>query len=81
MEANNKPLDIFVGESAYLSASVTPNNATETGITWESNNTSVATVDEKGQVTAVKEGIAIILQDLLTIRRQKLILWLLVIRF
>lgn len=60
VEADNKPLDIFVGESAYLSASVTPNNATETGITWESNNTSVATVDEKGQVTAVKEGIAII---------------------
>lgn len=56
VEIKNKFEDIFVGDSTYLSASVTPNNATDTRINWESSDTSIATVNNNGLVTAVKEG-------------------------
>ncbi|MCI8933111.1 MAG: hypothetical protein HFE80_01155 [Clostridiaceae bacterium] len=47
-----------VGETATLSASVSPSNATDKFLDWSSSNTSVATVSSSGQVTAVGEGTA-----------------------
>ncbi|MCD7746606.1 MAG: Ig-like domain-containing protein [Lachnospiraceae bacterium] len=47
---------LSVGGKAYLSATFTPSNASEQGVTWTSSNTSVATVDEYGTVTALKLG-------------------------
>ncbi len=47
---------IAAGSSATLSASFTPSNASEQGLTWTSSNTSVATVDQNGKVTAVASG-------------------------
>lgn len=44
-----------VGQTVQLLASVAPATAVQT-ITWSSNNTSVATVDETGLVTAVGVG-------------------------
>lgn len=44
------------GETRLLTASVKPSNATNTGITWTSSNTSIATVNEAGQVTARSKG-------------------------
>ncbi len=41
-----------------LTANVTPDNATDKGVTWKSSNVEVATVDEKGVVTAVGIGSA-----------------------
>ncbi|MDR1792145.1 MAG: Ig-like domain-containing protein [Bacteroidales bacterium] len=49
-----------VGETASLTATVEPANATNKSVTWNSNNTSVATVSASGVVTAVSEGTAII---------------------
>lgn len=43
-----------------LVAEVLPYDATNTGVTWTSDNTAVATVDDKGVVTAVSDGVAMI---------------------
>ncbi len=47
---------IAVGSTQQLTASITPNNATEPGVQWSSNNTAVATVNGNGLVTAVDAG-------------------------
>ena len=52
-------LSLSVGSSAVLTASVTPENATNKTITWSSGNSSVATVKD-GKVTAVAPGTAVI---------------------
>ena len=46
--------------TAQLSATITPSNATDKSVRWESNNTSVATVDGNGLVTAISTGTAIV---------------------
>ena len=53
-------LTLAEGESATLAATVKPDNATNKTVTWSSDNTSVATVDANGKVTAVAEGTATI---------------------
>lgn len=54
--------EIKVGESFELSAKALPTDATEAlpALVWTSSDTSVATVDENGKVTAVGEGEAVI---------------------
>ena len=49
-------LKLTVGNSFRLTATVLPENATEKGVVWESKDESVATVDQEGLVSAVKEG-------------------------
>ena len=51
-------LGIGVGQSDTLRATVAPSNASDRSVTWSSSNTSVATVDSSGKVTAVKVGSA-----------------------
>ncbi len=46
------------GEQQTLTASIIPTNAANKNVTWKSNNTSVATVNSNGVVTAVGNGIA-----------------------
>lgn len=53
-------LELSEGDSATLTATVRPGYATDKTVTWSSSDTSVATVDQSGTVTAVKEGIATI---------------------
>ena len=48
-------LEIMEGKSASVTASVTPNNATDKSVTWTSSNEAVATVNG-GKITAVKPG-------------------------
>ena len=53
-------LSLFTGDTATLTATVEPSNATNKNVTWESSNKSVATVDANGLVTAVSAGTATI---------------------
>jgi uncharacterized protein YjdB len=53
-------LRINVGDSETLVATVKPDNATDKGVTWSSSDSAIATVDDTGKVTAVKEGSATI---------------------
>ncbi len=53
-------LTLTEGETGNLIATVQPENATNKNVTWESSDTSVATVDENGVVTAVGAGTATI---------------------
>ena len=48
------------GLTAAITATVTPDNATNKGVTYKSDKESVATVDSTGKVTAVGEGSATI---------------------
>ena len=52
-------LNLKKGESETLTATVSPDNATDKTITWSTSNAEVATV-ENGKVTAVKSGTATI---------------------
>ena len=56
---NKSELSLFTGESETLTATVTPNDATNQNVTWSSDNPEVATV-EGGNVTAVGAGTATI---------------------
>ena len=47
-------------DSDTLTATVLPDNATNKAVTWSSNDSTVATVDESGKVTAVAPGTATI---------------------
>ena len=47
---------LYVGNSVTINATVTPDNATDTTVTWSSSDESVATVDESGNITAVAVG-------------------------
>lgn len=49
-----------VGETTLFSAQVLPDNAANKTVTWSSSDTSVATVDAGGNVTAVGQGTAVI---------------------
>lgn len=51
---------LYVGNSVTVNATVTPDNATDTTVTWSSSDESVATVDKVGKITAVATGNATI---------------------
>ena len=53
-------LDLVVGGTEILIATVEPNTATDKTVTWESSNPDVATVDQNGNVKAVASGTATI---------------------
>ena len=58
IELNRSTLELFVGESFALTATVRPDNATDKTVTWSSDPSSVAAVDANGNVTAVAGGSA-----------------------
>lgn len=49
-----------LGNTQQLTATISPNNATNKNLTWTSNNTGVATVNASGLVTSVASGTATI---------------------
>ena len=53
-------LELVEDETAQLTATVLPTNATNKNVTWSSSDASVATVDQNGNVTAKAPGIATI---------------------
>ena len=48
--------EITVGDEIILTATITPENATNKNVRWSSSNTSVASVDNDGKVTAMNTG-------------------------
>ena len=57
---NKTTLTLDTGKTSNLRATVYPSNATNKKCTWNSSNTSVATVDGNGKVTAKASGTATI---------------------
>ena len=57
---NKTALSLTVGDTETLTPTITPDNATNKNVTWSSDDTSVATVDASGLVTAVARGTAVI---------------------
>lgn len=53
-------LSLTEGDTATLTATVTPDNATDKTVTWSSSDSDIATVDQEGNVTALYEGKATI---------------------
>ena len=57
---SNSALTLHPGESAQLTATVNPTNATNQGIIWTSDDSLTVSVDENGLATAHKVGSAVI---------------------
>lgn len=57
---NKNSTSIAVGGTETLTATVSPNNATDKSVTWTSSNSSVVTVNSSGVVTAKATGNATI---------------------
>jgi hypothetical protein len=51
-------IELIEGESAILTATVAPENASNKEMTWSSSDEAVAIVDAEGKVTALKAGTA-----------------------
>lgn len=51
---------VYKGITAKIKATVYPETAENKNVTWESSDTTVATVDKSGKVTALKNGSAVI---------------------
>ena len=49
-------LNLVEGNSSKITATVSPSNVTNNSVKWVSSSTDVATVDDGGNVTAIKEG-------------------------
>ena len=53
---NRTTLELVIGETETLIATVMPEDADDKTVTWTSGNETIAKVDENGVVTAVSEG-------------------------
>ena len=60
VELNKTSVSLKVGGTEQLTATVTPDNATDKTVTWTSSKPTVAAVDENGKITAVAPGTATI---------------------
>lgn len=53
---NTTNTSVYIGDKIELKATIMPSEATNKKVTWKSSNNSIATVDQNGKVTGVKEG-------------------------
>lgn len=60
VELNKNEVTLDLEEVELLAATVSPDNATDPTVTWESSDESVATVNENGLILAIAEGTATI---------------------
>ncbi len=56
VDISDDSLSLEEGQSAVLTATVLPDNATDKTVSWSSDNTSVVTVDQGGNLNAVGAG-------------------------
>lgn len=57
---NSREITIEVGEQYLLKATVRPSDAVNTGVTFESADPSIATVDADGLITGIKGGVTVV---------------------
>lgn len=57
---NESELSIVAGQKQILTATITPEDATNKEVIWKSSDESVATVNETGEVTAISKGDVVI---------------------
>lgn len=57
---DNTAIELNIGATATLTATISPENATNKNVTWSSNEEAVATVSSNGVVEALSVGTAII---------------------
>lgn len=57
---SSQGMDVGVGKTANLTATVTPDNTTDKSVTWSSDNERVAKVDKNGVVKGISDGTATI---------------------
>lgn len=57
---NHSRISLKAGETAALTASVTPSDATDKKVSWSTSNSQIASVDQSGRITAKKAGQAVI---------------------
>lgn len=60
LSLNKTSIELYVGDTAQLKATIAPTNADNKELQWYSQNSWVAHVDENGLVTARNEGTVII---------------------
>ena len=58
IKLNVREITMSVGQTDKLTATITPENASDKTITWKSDDESIATVTADGTVTAVSVGVA-----------------------
>ncbi|MBP5390538.1 MAG: Ig domain-containing protein [Bacteroidales bacterium] len=58
VELDQTDITIKVGETQTLKATVKPDNASDKTVAWGSSKPDIASVDNNGKVTAIKEGVA-----------------------
>lgn len=58
VELDETNITLKEGDTKTLKATVKPDNATDKTVTWGSSKPDIASVDNTGKVTAIKEGIA-----------------------
>ena len=58
IKLSQSTLSMKKGETAALTVTITPENATDKSVDWISSDTKIATVDSTGKVTAVSAGTA-----------------------
>lgn len=56
VELSETRYELWKGQSAFISAAPVPANAEYTGITWESDDPEIASIDSEGKITAVSGG-------------------------
>ena len=61
IELSQTSITLLEGEQLKLTATVIPENATDKVVVWSTSNTSVAIVDENGEISAIAEGKATII--------------------
>ena len=60
IQIEEKIENMEIGENKKLTAIITPSNATDKNVTWQSSDESIATVDSTGEVIAKKSGVVTI---------------------